>query len=78
MREYEESNNVTFGTVHLSGGGAMFPGIDLLLKDVLRKEVSMAHPYSKVSYPAFMRDTITQIGPSFTVALGAALRSFDG
>ncbi|MBP6924151.1 MAG: type IV pilus assembly protein PilM [Candidatus Pacebacteria bacterium] len=77
LREYEEKNGVTFATVYVSGGGAMFPGTDTLLQEVLGRQVVRANPFSKVAYPAFMQDTIKEIGPSFTVALGAALRSFD-
>jgi Tfp pilus assembly PilM family ATPase len=39
--------------------------------------VILANPFSKVAYPAFMEDIMDEIGPSFTVALGAALRSFE-
>lgn len=77
LREYEEKNNVSLSTIYVSGGGAMFPGTDALLQDVLGRQVLRANPFSKVAYPAFMQDTIKEIGPSFTVALGAALRSFD-
>ncbi|MCA9361986.1 type IV pilus assembly protein PilM [Candidatus Kaiserbacteria bacterium] len=77
LREYEQRAEVKFDTVFLTGGGALFPGIDAHLKDALDREVIMAHPFSKVAYPAFMQDTMKQIGPSFTVALGAAMRSFE-
>lgn len=77
LREYEEKNAVTLPTIYLSGGGAMFAGTETMLQDVLSRQVIRANPFSKVAYPAFMQDTIKEIGPSFTVALGAALRTFD-
>lgn len=77
LREYEQKNNLTFDVVHLAGGGAIFPGTDVLLKDALKKEVALANPFKKVAYPAFMQDTMKEIGPSFTVALGAAIRAFE-
>ncbi|MEK7639106.1 MAG: pilus assembly protein PilM [Patescibacteria group bacterium] len=77
LREYEEKNGVTFGFVYLSGGGAMFPGTDSLLRNTLNRDVVRANPFGKVAYPAFMEDTIRDIGPSFTVALGAAMRMFE-
>lgn len=76
LREYQSKTGNTPTVVHLSGGGASFPGIDQYLKNALEKEVILANPFSKVAYPAFMEDTIHQIGPSFTVALGAAIRAF--
>lgn len=77
LREYEKKTGVTFDSVYLAGGGALFPGTDAHLKEVLNREVIMANPFSKVAYPAFMEDTIRTIGPSFTVALGAAVRVFE-
>lgn len=77
LREYEQRTGHTFDDVFLTGGGALFPGTDKLLNDAINRNVTMAHPFSKVAYPAFMDDTIKEIGPSFTVALGAALRLFE-
>jgi type IV pilus assembly protein PilM len=77
LREYETKNGVTLPAVYLSGGGAMFPGAEALIQDILGRQVIKAHPFAKVSYPAFMQDTVRDIGPSFSVALGAALRAFE-
>ena len=77
IKEYERINNVTFDTVYLAGGGALFPGIDKLLKEKVERDVDTANPFKKVAYPAFMQDTMLEIGPSFTAALGAAIRVFE-
>ncbi|MCA9360584.1 pilus assembly protein PilM [Candidatus Nomurabacteria bacterium] len=77
IKEYEQKTGVTIGSVYLTGGGALFPGIDAQLKSVLGRDVSIANPFSKVAYPAFMEDTMKEIGPSFAVALGAALRAYE-
>ncbi|MBP6881528.1 MAG: pilus assembly protein PilM [Candidatus Pacebacteria bacterium] len=77
LREYEQRTGVKITTVYLAGGGALFPGTDAHLKESLDREVILANPFSKVAYPAFMEDTMHEIGPSFTVALGAALRAFE-
>ncbi|MCA9358712.1 type IV pilus assembly protein PilM [Candidatus Kaiserbacteria bacterium] len=77
LREYEDKTGIKFSSVYLSGGGASFPGVDAHLKEVLGRDVVTANPFSKVAYPAFMEDTMKEIGPSFTVALGAALRLFE-
>lgn len=77
LREYEQKMGHKIDVIKLAGGGALFPGVDTMLKDALRKDVEFANPFTKVAYPAFMDDTIKDIGPSFTVALGAALRDFE-
>lgn len=77
IREYEQRSGVTLETVYLSGGGSVFPGVQTKLQDELGVEVLKANPFSKVAYPAFMEDTMYSIGPSFVVAMGAALRQFE-
>tara|TARA_B100002051_G_scaffold271729_1_gene307023 strand:- start:6644 stop:7723 length:1080 start_codon:yes stop_codon:yes gene_type:complete len=77
LTEYENRTGVKVSTVYLAGGGALFPGIAGHLRSVLDREVVAADPFSKVAYPAFMEDTMRSIGPSFTVAVGAALRAFE-
>ncbi len=77
LREYEQKTGVTFGSVYLAGGGALFPGTDAHLKESLGREVVLVNPFSKVAYPAFMEDTMKEVGPSFTVAVGAAMRFFE-
>lgn len=77
IREYENKTGLQIESVYLTGGGALFPGVDALLKEYLNKEVWFANPFSKVAYPAFMEDVMKKIGPTFAVSLGAAMRYFD-
>jgi type IV pilus assembly protein PilM len=77
IREYEQKQGAITSPVYVCGGGAMFPGIDSLLHEVTSREVVRAHPFRKVAYPAFMQDTLKEIGPTFTASLGAALRYFE-
>ena len=77
IQEYEKKTGITLTTVYVSGGGALFPGVDSMLQDVLKRDVLLINPFAKVAYPAFMEDVLRDIGPSFTVALGAALRVFE-
>jgi Tfp pilus assembly PilM family ATPase len=77
IENYERSLGVTVARVTLTGGGALFHDLKRQVKDVLRKEVAIAQPFTKAAYPAFMEDLLVQIGPAFTVALGAALRAYD-
>jgi type IV pilus assembly protein PilM len=77
LREYEKRTGNKLNVVYLTGGGALFPGIEAQLKNELGRDVVLANPFLKVAYPAFIEDTLRNIGPSFSVALGAALRSFE-
>lgn len=77
ITEYERVSGVTIPSLYVSGGGAMFPQMDTYIQSIINREVVRAHPFAKVAYPAFMQDTIKEIGPSFSVALGSAVRAFE-
>ncbi len=77
IEEYEESLHTKISTVYLTGGGSLFPTTQLFVEEALQKKVVKVSPFDKVAYPAFMEDMITELGPTFHVALGSALRTFE-
>jgi type IV pilus assembly protein PilM len=77
IKDYENKTGNNINTIYLTGGAAQFVGMDTYVKSILNREVYLANPFSKVSYPAFMDDNMHEIGPGFAVAVGAALRAFE-
>lgn len=77
LSQYELSSGSKISRVALTGGGVTFPEFAAFASYTLDRPTERAHPFSKISYPAFMEDTIREIGPTFTVALGGALRNFE-
>jgi type IV pilus assembly protein PilM len=77
INEYETKSGSRIENVYLTGGGSIFPTTKTFIEDALQKNVSYVNPFSKVAYPAFMEDMITELGPTFHVALGSALRVFE-
>jgi type IV pilus assembly protein PilM len=71
---HAEEDGLKIDKVILSGGGAMLKGIDVYAADMLSMPVEVADPFSKVAYPAFLEDTLKDAGPTFGVAIGAALQ----
>ena len=63
--------------VILTGGNATLNGLADEFRGVFGSEVVLANPFAKVAYPSFMEDTLKQVGPSFTVAIGVALREMN-
>ncbi len=74
LRQFETEEGKKIEKVILTGGGALLNGAPTFIADTLTFPVILAHPFSKVSYPAFLTDTLLEAGPSFAVAIGAALR----
>lgn len=74
LLEYEKKQHRTIGRVYLSGGGSLLKGLLPLAKESLDTEVVYGDPFSKVETPAFLEGVLKEIGPSFSVAMGLALR----
>lgn len=76
LKEYTESSGFNFDSVVLTGSGALFPDFAKQVSEALGHSATISNPFDMVAYPAFMEDTLKEIGPTFTTALGSALRSF--
>jgi type IV pilus assembly protein PilM len=77
IEEYERKIGVEVSTIYFVGGGSLFPGFNNFVSTTLSRNVTVALPFNRVAYPAFMEDTMNDIGSTFAVALGAALRAFE-
>lgn len=75
MLAYRRKYNSSIGQVILVGGGASLKGVvDIAVKE-LGVEVLVADPFAKTEYPLFLQEVLKEIGPSFSVAVGLALKA---
>ena len=71
---YSRKYGVPIAKIYIAGGGASLNGfVDYMVKK-FGIEILVANPFSKVEYPAFFQPVLREIGPSFAVAVGLALR----
>ncbi len=71
----KEGKNVD--KIIIAGGGALLPGLLLYFQNHFKTEVEMARPFSRVVYPRILGETLREIGPTYAVALGMALKGFE-
>lgn len=76
LLQFETKTGLTIGRTVLTGGAAAFPDMVNIVSYHLDRPVVRANAFNKVAYPAFMEDTLAEIAPGFTVAIGAALRPY--
>lgn len=74
IERYEQDEGVSVEKVILTGSGALLQGLPAFAENIFMRPTAIANPFSKVAYPAFLEDTLKEAGPSFAVAVGAALR----
>lgn len=75
--QYEQRTGAPVGRVVITGGCSAFADMQTYANYMLDRPVEKANPFGKIAYPAFMEDILTEISPTFSVALGIALRAFD-
>lgn len=75
--EHEERHKEELDAVFITGGPVQFSPLQNIAEEIIERKVIIADPFTKVAYPAFMDDKLTEIGPTFSVAIGAAMRAFE-
>ena len=61
----------------LGGGSSLLPGLKEYLKESLNITVELVDPFRSVFYPSLLEGTIKEMGPSYGVAVGMALRGLE-
>jgi type IV pilus assembly protein PilM len=73
---YREENRKVENVI-LAGGTATLFGLKEYLEAKLKREVQIADPFKNISFPSSLETRLKKIGPSFAVAVGAALMGIE-
>lgn len=71
---HERKYNKAIEGIIIGGGGARAPGIIDAMKEIITTPVTIASPFDQVEVPAFLKEMITSIGPTYAIACGLALK----
>jgi type IV pilus assembly protein PilM len=71
---FQKKYNKVITKVILVGGGASLKGFEDLAKQQLEIEIEVANPFLHIHAPAFLEQSLREIGPTFSTAIGLALR----
>lgn len=74
LQVYQRKYRRSISRIVLLGGGASMEGVVEYAVKKFGVEVSLADPFRRVQYPVFLRPVLQDIGPSFTQAVGLAIR----
>lgn len=75
---YQRKEGKAISQVVLVGGGAQLSGIQEIASRYFDAKVQLGSPFDRVSAPAFISDVLKSAGPSFSSAVGLALRALQG
>jgi type IV pilus assembly protein PilM len=77
FKDYYKSEQKEIKKIILSGGSSGLPGLKEYISSHFKKDIEMANPFFNFSYPKVLEEELKRIGPSFSVAVGAALRNLE-
>ncbi len=77
VNAYQARYSKAVEKVVFSGGGGSLPGLNKKAQDSLQMTVETARPFDNMVVPEFLKSTLEEIGPEFTVAVGAAMRGLE-
>ena len=61
----------------LAGGTSLLPGLKEYFFEELKKEVEIANPFSRTIFPPILEETLKEMGPSYAIAVGLAIRGLE-
>jgi len=76
-RNFSQTDKKEIEKIILAGGSALLPGLKEHATSFLKKEVEIANPFSEISYPPILDKNLKEMGPSYAIAVGAALRGLE-
>ncbi len=77
FREFYQKEGKEIEKVVLAGGMAKMPGLRNYFSSELKKEVDLLDPFSSLSYPEVLKNTLSKRASIYGVAVGAALKGFE-
>ena len=75
LSDYQSKHGKAVSKVIFSGGGSLSDGLLELAKKHFNANIEISNPFDRLDTPAFLEDTLKEIGPEFAVAIGLALEA---
>jgi Tfp pilus assembly PilM family ATPase len=71
---YERKYNQTIEGIILTGGGSRIPGMLTTYSKTVHIAGRIVTPFEQIVVPEFLSEMMEQIGPTYAVAVGCALK----
>jgi len=77
LRDFYHMTGKEAQRIIIAGGSGSLPGLVEFISSYFKKETIIANPFSSVFYPPVLEKQLEEMGPSFAVAIGSALRGLQ-
>ncbi len=77
FQSFYQQENKEIEKVILAGGTALMAGLKEYFFKELKKETEIINPFLTLNFPPILTDTLKEMGPSYAIAVGLALKGFE-
>jgi type IV pilus assembly protein PilM len=77
LKVFTRQENKEIEKIILAGGSAQMPGLKKYFLETFKIETEVADPFIDIFYPPILEETLKQMGPSYAIAVGMALRGLE-
>ncbi len=77
LGDFYQQEGKEVDTIYLTGGTSGLPGLREYFSEVLKKKVEVPNCFSELLYPPILGETLKNMAPSFSVAMGVALGGLE-
>ena len=74
MNIYQGQYSRDIEKVILAGGSSWLPNLTSFLSQTLNLRVFIGDPWARIMYPVELKPALNEIGPSYAVSVGLAMR----
>ncbi len=74
---FYQQENKRVEKIVLAGGTALMPGLKEYFSEELKKEVVIADPFSNITFPPILDETLKEMGPTYAIAVGLAMKGLE-
>jgi type IV pilus assembly protein PilM len=76
-QNFHQTEEKVVDKVILAGGSAFIPGLSDYFSENLKKTIEIADPFSDIFYTPILDKRLKEMGPSYAIAVGSALRGLE-
>lgn len=77
FRDFYRNEGKEVKKIILAGGLVSMPGLKEYFSAELKKELDVADPFFNIACPAILTNTLKEIGPSYAIGVGLALKGLE-
>jgi len=77
FQNYSQRESKEIEEIILAGGATLLPGLKEYFSEELNKKVELANPFSQIEFPPLLEEILKQMGPSYAIAVGLAMRGLE-